>query len=61
LRVAVGLRLHDADPSSAWWNGLIITVMADGERIAPDGYLAVHRTDDAGETRTRLDKDLPHG
>jgi photosystem II stability/assembly factor-like uncharacterized protein len=32
---------------------------ADGERIPPDGELAVHRTDDGGGSWTRLDNGLP--
>jgi photosystem II stability/assembly factor-like uncharacterized protein len=32
---------------------------ADGERIPPDGKLAVHRTDDAGGNWKRLDAGLP--
>ncbi len=37
----------------------MIPLKADGERIPPEGKLAVHRTDDAGATWKRLDEGLP--
>ncbi len=37
----------------------MIPLKADGERIPPDGRLAVHRTDDAGTTWQQLDHGLP--
>jgi hypothetical protein len=48
---------HPRRGGTAW----VIPLKADGERIPPDGDLAVHRSEDAGETWTRLDKGLPHG
>ncbi|HEY2043149.1 MAG TPA: hypothetical protein VGH11_10775 [Jatrophihabitans sp.] len=47
---------HPRRSATAW----VIPMKADGERIPPDGQLAVHRTDDAGDTWTRLDNGLPH-
>ncbi len=46
---------HPRDAGRAW----VIPLKADGERIPPEGRLAVHRTDDAGNTWTRLDSGLP--
>lgn len=37
----------------------VVPLVADGERIPPDGELAVHRSDDAGSTWRRLDAGLP--
>ncbi|MQA34805.1 WD40/YVTN/BNR-like repeat-containing protein [Modestobacter roseus] len=37
----------------------VVPLVADGQRIPPDGRLAVHRSDDAGETWQRLDAGLP--
>ncbi len=41
---------HPHRSGTAW----VIPIKADGERIPPDGHLAVHRTDDAGASWTRL-------
>ncbi|MFC8304230.1 exo-alpha-sialidase [Specibacter sp. NPDC057265] len=41
---------HPHRPGTAW----VIPIKADVERIPPEGHLAVHRTDDAGTTWTRL-------
>lgn len=46
---------HPARSGTAW----VIPMKADMERIPPGGRLAVHRTDDAGGTWTRLDTGLP--
>ena len=46
---------HPRRAGTAW----VIPLKADGERIPPDGRLAVHRTDDAGHSWTRLDAGLP--
>jgi hypothetical protein len=46
---------HPRRSGTAW----VVPLKADGERIPPDARLAVHRTDDAGATWTRLDKGLP--
>lgn len=46
---------HPRRTGTAW----VIPLKADGERIPPDGRLAVHRTDDAGDSWTRLDDGLP--
>ncbi|WP_427015802.1 WD40/YVTN/BNR-like repeat-containing protein [Pseudarthrobacter sp. P1] len=46
---------HPRRSGTAW----VIPIKADAERIPPEGHLAVHRTDDAGETWTRLDGGLP--
>lgn len=46
---------HPRQSGTAW----VIPMKADSERIPPDGKLAVHRTDDAGNTWTRLDQGLP--
>ncbi len=46
---------HPRRGGTAW----VIPLKADGERIPPQGHLAVHRTDDAGQTWTRLDRGLP--
>ena len=46
---------HPRRGDTAW----VIPLKADGERIPPDGKLAVHRTDDAGATWTRWDDGLP--
>jgi hypothetical protein len=48
---------HPRRAGTAW----VIPLKADGERIPPDGKLAVHRTDDAGKTWKRLDSGLPQG
>lgn len=37
----------------------MVPLKADGERIPPDGKLAVHRTDDAGNTWKHLSAGLP--
>lgn len=41
---------HPRRSGTAW----VIPIKADGERIPPEGQLAVHRTDDAGNSWTRL-------
>jgi hypothetical protein len=46
---------HPRQGDTAW----VIPLKADGERIPPDGELAVHRTSDAGKNWTRLDNGLP--
>ena len=46
---------HPRREGTAW----VIPLKADGERIPPEGKLAVHRTDDAGATWKRLDTGLP--
>jgi photosystem II stability/assembly factor-like uncharacterized protein len=46
---------HPRRAGTAW----VIPLKADGERIPPDGKLAVHRTGDAGASWTRLDAGLP--
>lgn len=48
---------HPRRAGTAW----VIPLKADGERIPPNGELAVHRTEDAGETWKRLDAGLPSG
>ena len=37
----------------------VVPLVADGERIPPGGRLAVHRSDDAGQTWTELSAGLP--
>lgn len=37
----------------------VVPLVADAQRIPPDGRLAVHRSDDAGQTWQRLDAGLP--
>jgi photosystem II stability/assembly factor-like uncharacterized protein len=46
---------HPRREGTAW----VVPLKADGERIPPEGKLAVHRTDDAGATWKRLDSGLP--
>lgn len=46
---------HPHRAGTAW----VIPIKADGERIPPEGKLAVHRTDDGGEHWKRLDTGLP--
>jgi photosystem II stability/assembly factor-like uncharacterized protein len=46
---------HPRREGTAW----VVPLKADGERIPPDGELAVHRTDDAGGTWKRLSTGLP--
>ena len=46
---------HPRRAGTAW----VVPLKADGERIPPDGKLAVHRTDDAGASWKRLDAGLP--
>ena len=46
---------HPRRAGTAW----VIPLKADGERIPPEGKLAVHRTGDAGSSWTRLDAGLP--
>ncbi|MGG5175798.1 WD40/YVTN/BNR-like repeat-containing protein [Pseudarthrobacter sp. J1763] len=46
---------HPTRAGTAW----VVPIKADGERIPPEGKLAVHRTDDAGATWKRLDDGLP--
>jgi photosystem II stability/assembly factor-like uncharacterized protein len=44
-------------PGTAW----VIPLVADMQRVPPDGKLRVHRTRDAGETWTELGAGLPDG
>ncbi|MEA5457099.1 exo-alpha-sialidase [Sinomonas sp. JGH33] len=46
---------HPRRGGTAW----VIPLVSDFERIAPGGHLAVHRTDDAGETWRAFDGGLP--
>ena len=46
---------HPRRSGTAW----VVPLVSDWERIAPDGHLAVHRTDDAGSTWRALDGGLP--
>ena len=46
---------HPRRSGTAW----VVPLVSDAERIAPDGHLAVHRTDDAGSTWRALDGGLP--
>ena len=46
---------HPTRPGTIW----TIPLKAAGERIAPDGHLAVYRSEDAGDSWTRLDQGLP--
>ncbi len=46
---------HPRRSGTAW----VIPMKADGARIPPEGKLAVHRTEDAGASWTRLDAGLP--
>jgi photosystem II stability/assembly factor-like uncharacterized protein len=46
---------HPRRSGTAW----VIPMKADSHRIPPEGKLAVHRTDDAGETWKRQDSGLP--
>lgn len=46
---------HPRRSNTAW----VIPIKADVERIPPEAKLAVHRSDDAGGTWTRLDVGLP--
>ncbi|AJT42306.1 WD40/YVTN/BNR-like repeat-containing protein [Psychromicrobium lacuslunae] len=46
---------HPRRAGTAW----VIPIKADGERIPPEGKLAVHRTDDGGSSWKRLDQGLP--
>jgi photosystem II stability/assembly factor-like uncharacterized protein len=46
---------HPRREGTAW----VVPLKADGERIPPDGELAVHRTDDAGSSWKRLSSGLP--
>jgi len=48
---------HPRREGTAW----VVPLKADGERIPPEGKLAVHRTDDAGATWKRLSTGLPEG
>ncbi|HSU70276.1 MAG TPA: exo-alpha-sialidase, partial [Micrococcaceae bacterium] len=48
---------HPRRSGTAW----VIPLKADGARIPPEGKLAVHRTEDAGTSWTRLDAGLPEG
>ena len=43
------------DPGTAW----VVPLVADGERVPPDGRLRVHRTRDAGATWHELGDGLP--
>ena len=44
-------------PGTAW----VVPLVADMQRVPPDGRLRVHRTRDAGDTWTELGKGLPDG
>jgi hypothetical protein len=46
---------HPHRTGTAW----VVPLVADSDRTPPDGRLAVHRSDDAGETWRRLDRGLP--
>ncbi len=46
---------HPRTSGTAW----VIPLQADGERFPPGAQLAVHRTSDAGDSWTRLDRGLP--
>jgi photosystem II stability/assembly factor-like uncharacterized protein len=46
---------HPRRGGTAW----VVPLQADGERIAPQARLAVHRTEDAGATWRRCDDGLP--
>ncbi|MFI5084550.1 MAG: WD40/YVTN/BNR-like repeat-containing protein [Actinomycetales bacterium] len=46
---------HPRQSGTAW----VIPIKSDGERIPPDAQLAVHRTEDAGNSWRRLDDGLP--
>ncbi|WP_369132528.1 WD40/YVTN/BNR-like repeat-containing protein [Modestobacter sp. I12A-02662] len=46
---------HPSRAGTIW----VVPLVADGERVPPGGQLAVHRSDDAGETWQRLDGGLP--
>jgi hypothetical protein len=37
----------------------VVPLVADSERVPPEGHLAVHRSEDAGRTWQRLDSGLP--
>ncbi len=39
----------------------VVPLVADGERVPPQGRLAVHRSDDSGRTWTELADGLPQG
>jgi len=44
-------------PGTAW----VVPLVADMQRVPPDGRLRTHRTTDAGETWTEVGKGLPDG
>jgi hypothetical protein len=46
---------HPSRAGTIW----VIPIQADGERIPPEGRLAVHRSDDGGRNWTRFDAGLP--
>ena len=46
---------HPRRGGTAW----VVPLVADSQRVPPDGHLAVHRTDDAGVSWTRQDGGLP--
>ena len=46
---------HPSREGTVW----VVPIEADAERIPPDGRLAVYRSEDAGNTWTRLDRGLP--
>ncbi|MFE7420996.1 WD40/YVTN/BNR-like repeat-containing protein [Rhodococcus sp. NPDC057529] len=46
---------HPRREGTVW----VVPIKADGERIPPDGRPAVYRSDDAGNSWTRLDSGLP--
>jgi photosystem II stability/assembly factor-like uncharacterized protein len=46
---------HPRNGDTVW----VIPLVADGERIPPEGKLAVHRSQDGGKTWSRFDTGLP--
>lgn len=46
---------HPGTPGTAW----VVPLVADGERVPPDGRLRVHRTTDAGATWEEVGGGLP--
>lgn len=46
---------HPSEADTIW----VIPIQADGERIPPQGHLAVYRSQDAGSHWTRFDDGLP--
>ena len=48
---------HPRDVDSAW----VVPLVADAQRVPPDGRLRVHRTSDGGRTWTPNEGGLPDG